>query len=134
VVCSEEYRSVVRGVATIVDTMVTTQTRHQDVIIQRRFGQSKSTGAVTQRYAITYPGHSDLGSEHEIFAEAEQMAIALGRERKVTVWFEETPQSGKRTLLEDFRSADVAPTGTIAPSMAGTSGPRSAARTPRAPL
>jgi hypothetical protein len=87
--------------------MASTQTRHDDVIIQRRFGRSKSTGAVTQIYAITYPGHADVGSEHESYAEAAEKAIPLGKERKVAVWFEETPQSGKRTLLEDFRSADA---------------------------
>jgi hypothetical protein len=86
--------------------VASTQTRHDDVIIQRRFGESKATRAVTQIYAITYPGHTDRGSEHETYGEAEEMAIALGKDRKVTVWFEETPQSGKRTLLSDFRSTD----------------------------
>ncbi len=91
--------------------MAPTQTRHDDVVVQRRFGQSASTRAVTQIYAITYPGHSDRGSEHESYAEAEEMAIAIGRDHKVTVWFEETPQSGRRILLADFRSADVPPAG-----------------------
>jgi len=91
--------------------MLSTQTRHDDVIIQRRFGRSASTGAVTQIYAITYPGHSDLGHEHESYGEAEAMAIALGGDRKVSVWFEETPQSGRRILIGDFRIGDVASTG-----------------------
>jgi hypothetical protein len=85
--------------------MVSTQTRHDDVIIQRRFGQSKST-LVTQIYAITYPGHSDHGTEQESYDEAEAMAIALGKDRKVSVWFEETPYGGRRTLLSDFRSTE----------------------------
>lgn len=91
--------------------MASTQTRHDDVIIQRRFGQSKSTGLVTQLYAITYPGHSQRGSEHDSYGDAEQTAIGLGRDRGVTVWFEEAPTSGKRTLIENFRSADLAPAG-----------------------
>jgi hypothetical protein len=91
--------------------MASTHARHDDVIIQRRFGQSAATGLVSQIYAITYPGHSGRGSEHESYEAAEEMAIPLGRDRKVTVWFEETPQSGRRTLLADFRSADVSPTG-----------------------
>jgi len=86
--------------------VASTQTRHDDVIVQRRFGQSATTRAVTQIYAITYPGHTDRGSEHESYTEAEQIAIALGRDRKVSVWFEETPYGGRRTLLSDFRSTD----------------------------
>jgi hypothetical protein len=84
--------------------MASTQPRSDDVIIQRRFGESRVTHAVTQIYAITYPGHTDRGTEHESYPEAEATAIALGRDLKVTVWFEENPQSGRRTLLEDFRS------------------------------
>jgi hypothetical protein len=61
---------------------------------------------MTQIYAITFPGHTDRGSEHESYPEAEKIAIALGKERNVTVWFEENPQSGRRTLLNDFRNSD----------------------------
>ena len=86
--------------------MASTQTRHDDVIVQRRFGPSKTTRATLQIYAVTYPGHTDQGSEHESYTEAEAMAIALGKDRKVSVWFEETPYGGRRTLLSDFRSTD----------------------------
>ena len=55
---------------------------------------------------MTYPGHTDKGSELESYDEAEAMAIALGKDRKVAVWFEETPYGGRRTLLSDFRSTE----------------------------
>jgi len=86
--------------------VTSTQTRHDDVIVQRRFGQSKSTLATLQIYAITYPGHTDRGSELESYDQAEAMAIAIGKDRKVAVWFEETPYGGRRTLLSDFRSTE----------------------------
>jgi hypothetical protein len=82
------------------------QTRHDDVIVQRRFAQSPATRAMRQIYAITYPGHTDHGSEHESYDDAEATAIALGKERKVSVWFEETPHGGRRVLLSDFRTTD----------------------------
>ena len=39
--------------------MASTQKRHDDIVIQRRFGQNVSTHAVKQVYAVTYPGHTD---------------------------------------------------------------------------
>ena len=55
--------------------MASTQKRHDDIVIQRRFGQNVSTHAVKQVYAVTYPGHTDQGTERESYGEAEQMAV-----------------------------------------------------------
>jgi hypothetical protein len=83
--------------------MVPTQPRHDDIIIRRRFGEHASTHAVRQLYAVTYPGHTDQGAEHESYDEAEGMALGLGKGRGCSVWYEENPQSGRRTLVKSFR-------------------------------
>ena len=83
--------------------MAPTQPRHEDIIIQRRFGLHASTHAVKQLYAVTYPGHTDHGTERETYAEAEEMALRLATEHGRAVWYEESPQSGKRTLVKSFR-------------------------------
>ena len=83
--------------------MLPTQPRHDDIIIRRRFGQHASTRAVKQLYAVTYPGYSDLGVEHETYGEAETAALELAKARGFSVWYEETPQSGRRTLVKSFR-------------------------------
>lgn len=84
--------------------MAPTQPRHDDIIIRRRFGEHASTHAVKQLYAVTYPGHSDLGLEHETYIEAEAVALELGKAQGFSVWYEETPQSGRRTLVKSFRA------------------------------
>lgn len=86
-------------------SVASTQTRHEDVIVQRRFGKDSSTGAVKQLYGVTYPGHTDRGTEHESYSEAEETALAIGRDHGVSVWYEETPQSGRRTLIGSFRGS-----------------------------
>ena len=83
--------------------MASTQLRHADIIIVRRFGERASTHVVTQRYAVTYPGHPDHGTERESYGEAEAMALQLAKEHGLSVWYEETPQSGRRTLVQSFR-------------------------------
>jgi surfactin synthase thioesterase subunit len=83
--------------------MASTQPRHGDIVIQRRFGENASTHAVTQVYAVTYPGHTDQGTERESYSDAEQMALKLAEEQGLSVWFEENPQSGRRTLVKSFR-------------------------------
>ncbi len=85
--------------------MASTQPRHDDVVIQRRFGEHAATHAVKQVYAVTYPGHSDAGTERESYDEAEHTALTLAEERGLSVWYEETPQSGRRTLLKSFRDS-----------------------------
>jgi hypothetical protein len=52
--------------------MTSTQTRHDDIVIQRRFGVHGSTHAVKQVYAVTYPGHTDHGTEHQSYDDAER--------------------------------------------------------------
>ena len=86
--------------------MASTQPRHEDIIIQRRFGEHASTHAVKQLYAVTYPGHTDHGTERESYGEAEEMALRLAKEHGRSVWYEESPQSGKRTLVKSFRDSD----------------------------
>jgi len=83
--------------------MVSIQIRHDDIIIQRRFGEHAATHAVKQLYAVTYPGHLDRGTERESYGEAEQVALTLAEGQGLSVWYEETPQSGKRTLVKSFR-------------------------------
>jgi hypothetical protein len=80
-------------------------TRHDDIVIQRRFGVHGSTHAVKHVYAVTYPGHTDDGTEHESYDDAEQTALALAEGKGVSVWYEENPQSGRRTLVKSFRDS-----------------------------
>jgi hypothetical protein len=86
--------------------MAPTQPRHNDIIIRRRFGEHASTHAVKQIYAVTYPGHTDEGAEHENYDEAEALALGLAQAQGGSVWYEETPQSGRRTLVKSFRDSD----------------------------
>ena len=85
--------------------MPPTQPRHDDIIIRRRFGEHASTRAVKQIYAVTYPGHTDQGAEHESYGDAEALAVELAKELGRSVWYEETPQSGRRTLVQNFRDS-----------------------------
>jgi hypothetical protein len=85
--------------------MASAQKRHDDIIIQRRFGENASTHAVTQIYAITYPGHSDQGTDVS-YDEAERIALKLAEEKGLSVWYEENPQSGRRTLVKSFRNSN----------------------------
>ena len=83
--------------------MASIQPRHDDIVIQRRFGGNASTHAVKQVYAVTYPGHTDQGSERETYGEAEQMALKLAEGKALSVWYEENPDSARRTLVKSFR-------------------------------
>jgi hypothetical protein len=86
--------------------MASAQKRHDDIIIQRRFSENASTHAVKQIYAVTYPGHSDQGTEHGSYDEAERIALKLAEEKGLSVWYEENPQSGKRMLVKSFRNSN----------------------------
>jgi hypothetical protein len=87
--------------------MLPTQPRHDDIVISRRFGQHPSTHMVKQIYAVTYPGHTDQGAEHENYDEAEEVALGLAKGKRRSVWYEETPHSGRRTLVKDFRDPSL---------------------------
>ena len=82
--------------------MVSTPKRHDDIVIQRRFGENASTRAVKQVYAVTYADHADQGTERESHGKAEQIALTLAEEKGVSVWYEENPHSGRRTLVKVF--------------------------------
>jgi hypothetical protein len=86
--------------------MAPTQPRHDDIVIRRRFGEHASTHTVKQIYAVTYPGHTDLGTEHENYGEAEEVALALAKGQERSVWYEETANSGRRTLVKSFRDSE----------------------------
>jgi hypothetical protein len=86
--------------------MPPTQPRHDDIIIRRRFGEHAATHTVKQIYAVTYPGHTDRGTEHDNYGDAEAAAIGLAEGQRRSVWYEESPDSGKRTLVKSFRDAD----------------------------
>jgi hypothetical protein len=88
------------------DSLAPTQPRHDDIIIRRRFREHASTHAVKQIYAVTYPGHTDQGGEHENYGDAEVVALGLAKGQARSVWYEEGSQSGKRTLVESFRDSD----------------------------
>ena len=83
-----------------------TQPRHDDIIVRRRFGEHAVTHAVKQTYAVTYPGHTDQGAERENYREAEESALRLAEERGRSVWYQENPYSGKRTLVKSFRESE----------------------------
>ena len=87
--------------------MASTIHRHDDLVIQRRFREAASTHLVTQVYAVTYPGQTDLGTERESYDEAERLALRLAAERGVSVWYEESPQRGN-TLVQSFRGTGCA--------------------------
>jgi hypothetical protein len=86
--------------------MAPTQPRHDDIIIRRRFGAHASMRAVKQIYAVTYPGHTDQGAERENYGEAEEVALGLATGQGCSVWYEENPNSGRRTLVKSFRDSD----------------------------
>jgi hypothetical protein len=86
--------------------MPPTQPRHDDIIIRRRFGEHPSTHTVKQIYAVTYPGHTDEGAERENYREAEEVALGLAQKQARSVWYEENPQSGRRTFVKSFRDSD----------------------------
>jgi hypothetical protein len=86
--------------------MAPTQPRHDDIIIQRRFGEHASTHTVKQIYAVTYAAHTDQGTERETYGDAEEAALGLAKEQGRSVWYEENPDSGRRTLVKSFRDAD----------------------------
>lgn len=77
--------------------------RHDDIVIQRRFGEDASTRTTRQVYAVTYPDHTDKGLEQPTYADAERVALALAERAGVAAWYEETPNSERRTLLKNFR-------------------------------
>lgn len=84
--------------------MTVTQLRHDDVLIQRRIRVQDATHAVTQVYAVTYPGHDDHDTEYRQYEDAERAALEVAAARGVSVWYEESPQSGRRTLVKSFRN------------------------------
>jgi hypothetical protein len=84
--------------------MTFTHSRHDDVVIQRRVHAQDATHAVTQVYAVTYPGHADHGTECHRYEDAERAALDVAEARGLSVWYEESPQSGRRTLVKSFRN------------------------------
>ena len=84
--------------------MAVTPTRHDDVVIQRRVRVQDATHAVTQVYAVIYPGHDDRGTECSQYEDAERVALEVAEARGLSVWYEESPQSGRRTLVKSFRN------------------------------
>ena len=89
--------------------MAPPQQRHDDIVIQRRFGTSVPTHLITQVYAVTYPGHTDDGTERASYDEAEQIALSIAEVHGLSVWYEESPQSGRRTLVKSFRGSGAPP-------------------------
>jgi hypothetical protein len=85
------------------EKLIPTHPRHDDIIIYRRFGEQASTHLVKQLYAVTYPGHNDMGTEHETYGKAEEVALGLAEGQGRSVWYEESPQSGRRKLVRSFR-------------------------------
>jgi hypothetical protein len=88
------------------DSLPPTQPRHDDITIRRRFREHASTHVVKQVYAVTHPGHTDHGAEHEKYGDAEVVALGLAEGQGRSVWYEEGSQSGKRTLVRSFRDSD----------------------------
>jgi len=86
--------------------MVSTQQRHDDIVIRRRFGENASTSAVKHVYAVTYPDHTDHGPERESHGKAEQMALTLAEEKGLSVWYEEHPHTGRSTLVKSVRGSN----------------------------
>jgi hypothetical protein len=84
--------------------MTFTQSRHDDVVIQRRVRAQDATHAITQVYAVTYPGHTDDGTECIRYEDAVRAALEVAEAQGLSVWYEESPQSGRRTLVKSFRN------------------------------
>ena len=61
-----------------------------------------ATHAVTQVYAVTYPSHDDQATECNSYEDAERAALGLAEGRGLPLWYEESPQSGRRTLVKSF--------------------------------
>lgn len=84
--------------------MAVTPVRHDDIVIRRRVRAHGATRPVEQVYAVTYPGRTDQGTEHEHYEDAERLALTLAEARGLSVWYEENPQDGRRTLVRSFRA------------------------------
>jgi hypothetical protein len=52
------------------------------------------------------PIHTDEGAEHENYSQAEEVALGLAKRQGRSAWYEETPHSGRRTLVKSFRDSD----------------------------
>lgn len=87
--------------------MMYIQLRHDDVVIQRRCHANGATHVVAQVYAITYPGHTDQGTERDRYEDAERAALELAEARSLSIWYEESPQSGRRILVKSFRDSSA---------------------------
>lgn len=81
--------------------------RHDDIVIQRRMRENPDTHLVRQVYGVTYPGHTDAGTELGTYAEAERLALAQAEQSAVAAWYDETPNSERSILLGNFRFVPV---------------------------
>jgi hypothetical protein len=96
--------------------------RHDDIVIERRFLVHPQTHLTIQVYAVTSPNRTDRGTEQRSYEEAERVALELAEKKGLSVWYEETPQSAKRTLVRSFGAAASslildAPDATMKPRM-----------------
>jgi hypothetical protein len=74
-----------------------------DIVIIRRTGTEAGSGRVVEVFAITYPGHTDIGTECRTSKGADRKGRALARERRVTLWYEDGLIAGTGELVESFR-------------------------------
>jgi hypothetical protein len=79
------------------------QIRPEDIVIQRRIRVDEATHAVRQLYAVTAQGHDDHDTEYRRYGDALRVALELAEARGLSVWYEENPQSGRRTFVMTFR-------------------------------
>jgi hypothetical protein len=77
--------------------------QQEDIVIQRRIRVEDATHAVRQRDAVTGHGHDDHGTEYRQYEEALRVALELAEVRGLSVWYEESPESGRRTFVMTFR-------------------------------
>lgn len=101
--CTEANSTVRHIPATMANVTDLARKRHDDIVIQRRFGEHAQSRTTRQIYAVTYPDHTDRGLEQSTYADAERVALELAERAGVTAWYEETPNSERRTLLKSFR-------------------------------
>ena len=86
--------------------MASTQTRHDDIFIQRRFVVHGSTHAVKQVYAVTYPWHLDQGTECESYGEAEQNGAHASRSKRALGVIRGESSARRATLVKSFRDSN----------------------------
>jgi hypothetical protein len=97
------------SLAEFVERRLTARRTVEEVLVSVRRQDEPETFIAHQpldRTVRHLPWHTDQGAERENYREAEEVALGLAQYQGRSVWYEENPQSGRRTLVKSFRDSD----------------------------